>query len=123
MGDGRILHQHVLGNPYCEFEGTLKGEYCGQMGEVRLDGLLLCERHARQFLLQERVACWRAILAHIELWSGEARTRGRGDVVRLLGIEGGRASVALGRVLEDLERDGGDVSCGDGRGDERGPAL
>ena len=60
----------------CEFERTLKGEYCRENGEVRLDGLRLCERHADRLRLEERVAYWRAMLAHVELWSGEARSTG-----------------------------------------------
>jgi hypothetical protein len=116
MSGARISTQHPKWQPRCEFEATLKGEYCGQIGHVRLDGLLLCDQHARQLRLEERVAYWSAILAHIELWSGEARTQGRGDVVGLLGIERTRASAALGRVLlEDLERGEGDGGSGDGR--------
>jgi hypothetical protein len=86
------------GHLRCEFEGALKGEYCTEEGEIRLDGLRLCNRHADQIRLEERVAYWRAILAHIELWSGEARSRSRWDIVRLLEIERARLSAALGRA-------------------------
>jgi hypothetical protein len=140
MFDGRI-HYH---NPrqggegqdsWCEFERTLKGEYCGQRAHVSLDGLLLCEAHAREIRLEERVAYCRAILAHIELWSKEARSRGREDIVDLLEIERRKASAALGRVLEELERapvtlvsgngrdgngKGGDGKGTDGKGDGKG---
>jgi hypothetical protein len=70
--------------------------------------LRLCERHAERLRLEEQATCWRAILAHIELWSGEARNRERDDILRLLQIEHLRAPAALERVLEDLEesRDG-----------------
>jgi hypothetical protein len=129
MFDGRIPHHdpHQDGNNHywCEFELTLKGEYCKENAEVRLDGSRLCERHASRLRLDERVAYWRAILAHIRLWSGEARTRGREDVVGLLEIERTRASTALERVYEELHssldgkvsRDGedGEVDSGDGR--------
>ncbi len=126
MFDGGIHYRGGNGQYWCEFERTLKGEYCGQRGHVRLDGLLLCEAHARQLILEERVAYWRAILAHIELWSREARTRGREDVVGLLEIERTKASAALARVLlEGLERgegDGGsdDVRNGNGKGGRDG---
>ena len=95
--------------------------------EVRLDGLRLCERHATQLRLRERVAYWRAILAHIRLWSGEARSRGRGDVVRLLEIELARAEAAIERASEELQRsrDGEEVKVGGngkaGSGDVRTP--
>ena len=87
-----------------------------------MDGLLLCESHARQLRLEERVAYRRAILAHIELWSREAHTRGREDIVDLLGIERTKASAALGLIhLEELERGEGDSGSGNGRdGDGKG---
>lgn len=103
----------------CEFERTLKGEYCPEDGGVGLDGLTLCERHADRLRREERLTYWRAVLAHVELWSGEARRRGRADVVRLLEIE--RA-----RVLAELERAKG-VEDGhrgeDGSDDGRAPPL
>ncbi len=121
MSEGRTHYQGGEGQYWCEFERTLKGEYCGHRGHVRLDGLLLCESHARQLRLQERVAYCRAMLAHIELWSGYARGRGREDIVGLLEIERKKASVALGRALEELERGEGDAGWSDGRdGDGKG---
>jgi hypothetical protein len=127
MSDGYIQHRLRGGEPGCEFERTLRGEYCGENSEVRLDGLRLCERHSDQLRLEERVGYWRAILAHIWLWSGEARRRGRGDVVRFLEIERARTSAALERASEELQgsRDGedGEVSRNgeDGSGDGRAP--
>ena len=116
MFDGSIHSRGGEGEYCCEFERTLRGEYCGKRGQLRLDGLLLCEAHARELRLEERVAYCRAMLAHIELWSREARTRGREDIVDLLGIERTKASAALGRILlEDLERGEGDGASGDGR--------
>jgi hypothetical protein len=108
MFDGRIYYQHTKTQPSCEVEDTLKGGHCEKRAEVRLDGLLLCERHAAQLRLEELADSWAAILLHVELWSGAARSRGREDVVRLLEVERERAASALGRVLEDLERSGGD---------------
>src|SRR5215218_125231 len=101
---------------------SLKGEFCTENAEIRLDGLRVCERHAERLQLEERVAYWRAMLAHVELWSREARSRGRGDVVRLLQIEQARSTAALERVYEDLEesRDG---DSEDGSGDARTPPL
>ena len=65
---------------------------------------LLCEQHARQFGLEERIACWEAILLHIELWSKTARRRGREDVVLLLQLERVEVAAALNRLHEDLEK-------------------
>jgi hypothetical protein len=68
-----------------------------------MDGLL-CEQHARQFGLEERMACWEAILLHIELWSKVAHRRGREDVVLLLQVERAEVAAALKRLYEDLEK-------------------
>jgi hypothetical protein len=123
MFDEGIHYQGGEGQYRCEFERTLKGEYCGQRGQLRLDGLLLCNGHARHLRLEERVAYCRAMLAHIELWSGYARTRGREDIVGLLEIERTKASAALGRALEDLERGEGDSGSSDGKGGEDGRGV
>jgi hypothetical protein len=118
MFDGYIHHGGSSSESRCEFERTLEGEYCSEHGEVRLDGLALCNRHADSLLLEERVTYWRAMLAHVQLWSGEACSRGREDLVRLLEIEGARVLAALERAsveIEELE-DGrhGEAGSGDG---------
>jgi hypothetical protein len=61
MSNGDIQDRLLGGELRCEFERTLNGEYCTENAEVRLDGLLVCERHAGQLRLEERVAYWRAI--------------------------------------------------------------
>ena len=116
MKDGHIQNRRFEEESRCEFERTLKGEYCAEMGDVRLDGSRLCPRHADRLRLEERAAYWRAMLAHIRLWSGEARSRGRGDVVRLLETERARSATALERVYEELQ-DGrkGEDGSGEGR--------
>jgi hypothetical protein len=70
-----------------------------------MDGLLLlCEKHARQFGLEEQIACWEALLLHIELWSKTARKRGREDIVHLLQLERAEAATAYKRAYKDLEQ-------------------
>ncbi len=104
MADGYIQYRGFQGESHCEFERTLRGEYCTENAEVKLDGLRLCECHAERLRLEERTTCYRAILAHIKLWSGEARNQERDDLLRLLEIEQLRVSAALEHVLEDLEK-------------------
>jgi hypothetical protein len=95
---------HAKESPRCEVSYTLMGGYCEKPGTQRtIDGLLLCEPHARQFGLEERIACWEAILLHIELWSKAARRRSREDIVRLLHLERAEAAAALARAHEELE--------------------
>src|SRR5215203_3791097 len=89
--------------PRCEVSYTLTGGYCEKPGTHRTIDGLLCEQHARQLGLEERIACWEAILLHIELWSEAARRRGREDIVRLLQLERAEAAAALARAHEDLE--------------------
>jgi hypothetical protein len=92
--------------PHCEASNTLRGGYCEDLGtQWSMDGLLLlCEQHARQFGLEERIACWEAILLHIELWSKTAHKRGREDIVHLLQLEQAEAARAHRRAYKDLEQ-------------------
>jgi hypothetical protein len=98
------FHRHAKEQPRCEVSDTLTGGCCENPGTQRTIDGLLCEPHARQFGLEERIACWEAILLHIELWSKAARRRGREDIVRLFQIERAEAAGALARVHEDLEQ-------------------
>ena len=90
----------------CEASMTLKGgsSSCENPGTQRTIDGLLCEQHASQFGLEERIACWEAILLHIELWSKAAHRKGREDVVRLLQLERAEVAAALNRLHEDLEK-------------------
>jgi hypothetical protein len=98
------FNRHAKEQPRCGVRDTLTGGYCENPAMQRTIDGLLCEPHARQFGLEERIACWEAILLHIELWSKAARRRGREDIVRLLQLERAEAAAALARVYEDLEQ-------------------
>jgi hypothetical protein len=98
------FNRHAKESPRCEVSHTLQGGYCEKPGTQRTIDGLLCEQHARQLGLEERIACWEAILLHIELWSKVARRRGREDIVRLLQLERAEAAAALARIHEDLEK-------------------
>jgi hypothetical protein len=91
-----------------------------EKGCVELEGLWLCEGHAYRLWLEERVVFWRAMLAHTELWSGEARRRGRDDVVGRLEKLRARSATALGGILEDLE-ESRDLDGENGSGEGRDP--
>src|SRR5215216_7326577 len=104
MSQRTTFNRYAKEWPRCEASDTLMGSYCENPGTQRtLDGLL-CERHAKHLGLEERIACWEAILLHIELWSKAARGRGREDIVRLLQLERAEAAAALARAHEDLEK-------------------
>ena len=95
---------HAKESPRCEVSHTLPGGYCEKPGTQRTIDGLLCEQHARLFGLEERIACWEAILLHIELWLKVARRRGREDIVRLLHLERAEAAAALERAYKDLKQ-------------------
>ena len=95
---------HANEHSHCEMSNTLKGGYCENLGTRKTMNVLLCEKHANQFEVEERVACWEAILLHIELWSKAARRRDREDVVRLLQLERAEVAAALERAHEDLKQ-------------------
>ena len=101
---GTTSNPHAKEQLRCEVSDTLKGGYCENPGTQRTIDGLLCEAHARQFGLEERMVCWEAILLHIELWTKAAHRRGREDVVRLLELERVEAVAALERVYEDLRQ-------------------
>ena len=98
------FNRHAKESPRCEVGYTLTGGYCENPGTQRTIDGLLCEQHARLFGLEERIACWEAILLHIELWSKAAHRKGREDVVLLLGLERAEVSAELNRLHEDLEK-------------------
>src|SRR5215204_1930291 len=98
------LMRHANESPRCEVRETLNGGCCENPGTQRTIDGLLCEQHAMQFGLEERIACWEAILLHIELWLKVARRRGREDIVGLLQLERAEAAAALARAHEDLEK-------------------
>jgi hypothetical protein len=96
--------RHAKENLRCEMSKTLKCDSCENPGTQRTIDGLLCEQHARQLGLEERIACWEAILLHIELWSKAAYMRDREDIVRLLQLERAEAGAALERTLVDLDQ-------------------
>ena len=83
----RISTQHARGQPRCEFDHTLKGECCEKRGELRLDGLLLCESHACQLEVQERVDLLRGIISCLELCLSNLALRRDKNLVGLLRAE------------------------------------
>jgi hypothetical protein len=79
------------------------GASCVEAAEEKVDGLLLCERHALEVKLEGQIECWGEMLFHIELWSREARRREREDIVELLEVQRVEATYARHRAYEDLD--------------------
>src|SRR5215204_2757860 len=80
------------------------GASCVEAAKEKVDGLLLCERHALEVKLEGQISCWGGMLFHIDLWSREAARREREDVVGLLEDQRDQAISARQRARTDLDR-------------------
>src|SRR5215212_5218768 len=88
----------------CQIDHLFDGaSSCVEPAEEKVDGLLLCERHALEVKLEGQISCWDAMLFHIDLWSREAARRDREDVVELLEVQRVEATSARHRAYEDLD--------------------
>ena len=103
MGENKAQRHSSQNGSRCEINYLFEGASCWQAAEEKVDGLLLCERHALEARLEGQVECWEEMLFHIDLWSREARRRERPVVVRLLDVERARATAAIERAYEDLD--------------------
>ena|SRR5215212_910003 len=88
---------------YCQINHLFGGASCVEAAKEKVDGLLLCERHALEAKLEGQISCWGEMLFHIDLWSREARRREREDVVGLLEVQRVEAISARHRAYEDLD--------------------
>ena len=87
----------------CQINHLFGGTSCVEAAEEKVDGLLLCERHALEVKLEGQISCWNEMLFHIDLWSREAARREREDVVELLEVQRLEATSARQRAYEDLD--------------------
>src|SRR5215208_5458120 len=71
----------------CEINHLFGGASCVEAAKEKVDGLLLCHRHALEVKLEGQIECWGEMLFHIDLWSREAARREREDVVELLEVQ------------------------------------
>src|SRR5215218_5381972 len=88
----------------CEINHLFGGAPCPKAAKEKVDGLLLCERHALEAKLEGQIECWGGMLWHIDLWSREAARREREDVVGLLEIQRAEAMSARQLARTDLDR-------------------
>ena len=87
----------------CQINHLFDGASCVEAAKEKVDGLLLCERHALEAKLEGQIECWGEMLFHIDLWSREAALRDREDVVELLEVQREQATSARQRAYEDLD--------------------
>src|SRR5215210_3600626 len=89
--------------PPCEINHLFDGASCVEAAKEKVDGLLLCERHALEVKLEGQISCWGEMLFHIDLWSREASRRQREDVVGLLEDQRIEATSARQMAYADLD--------------------
>ena len=87
----------------CEINHLFGGASCVEAAKEKVDGLLLCERHALEVKLEGQIVCWGGMLFHIDLWSREASRRKREDVVGLLEDQRIEATSARQKAYADLD--------------------
>jgi hypothetical protein len=87
----------------CQINHLFGGSPCPKAAKEKVDGLVLCERHALEAKLEGQIECWGGILFHIDLWSREARRREREDVVGLLEVQRAEATSARQLARTDLD--------------------
>ena len=87
----------------CEIDHLFGGASCVEATKEKVDGLLLCERHALEVKLEGQISCWGEMLFHIDLWSKEARRRERPDVVEQLQDQRIEATSARQKAYADLD--------------------
>ena len=87
----------------CEINHLFGGASCVEAAKEKVDGLLLCERHALEVKLEGQIECWGEMLFHIDLWSREASRRQREDVVELLEVQRAEATSARQKAYADLD--------------------
>ncbi len=92
------------GVPQCESEEILLGERCGLPGTIWSEGKLLCETHARQSELQDRVDLLRGVITSLELCLDNVAVRRDANFVRLLKVEVAHATAELELALGELRR-------------------
>ena len=87
----------------CQINHLFGGASCVEAAKKKVDGLLLCERHALEVKLEGQISCWGEMLFHIDLWSREASRRQREDVVGLLEDQRIEATSARQKAYADLD--------------------
>ena len=103
MRENKALRHTSENRSPCEVYHLFGGASCVEAAKEKVDGLVLCERHALEAKLEGQIECWGEMLFHIDLWSREAARRDREDVVGLLELQRMEATSARHRAYEDLD--------------------
>ncbi|MGH3088149.1 MAG: hypothetical protein ACRDSJ_12620 [Rubrobacteraceae bacterium] len=107
VGGNNRTDRHITTRTLCGFGETLRGERCELSGEVRFMGLLLCEKHARQLELEDRISLLRGISASLELCLRNVSIRRNAAFTRLLQSQRAEAAVELEFARQNLRENAG----------------
>jgi len=102
--DDKVNDRLAIAPLRCEVGETLRGGYCELSGKVGFKGLLLCERHARLLVAQDRTDLLEGIVSSLELCSRSISLRKNKDLSILLRAQRAQATRELAHALEDLRR-------------------
>jgi PAS domain S-box-containing protein len=92
------------GVPLCQFGEILPGESCELPGMIWSEGKLLCDAHARQSELQDRIDLLRGVITSLELCLDNVAVRRDANFVRLLKAEVAHATAELELAQGGLQR-------------------
>jgi len=92
------------GVPLCEFGEILPGESCELPGKIWSEAKLLCDAHARQSELQDRIDLLRGVITSLELCLNNVAVRRDANFVRLLKAEVAHATAELELAQGELQR-------------------
>jgi PAS domain S-box-containing protein len=92
------------GVPLCEFGEILLGESCALPGSIWSEGKLLCENHARQSELQDRIDLLQGVITSLELCLNNVAVRRDANFVQLLKAEVAHATAELELAQAELQR-------------------
>lgn len=94
----------TIAYPRCEVGETLRGGYCEHSGQVGFQGLLLCEHHAGQLEVQDRMALLEGIVLSLGLCLSSIPLRKNKDLSMLLHAQRAQATRELAHARQDLIR-------------------
>jgi hypothetical protein len=100
--DEKVNDLLTITYPRCEVKKTLRGGYCELPGKVRLAGLLVCERHARQLEAQDRRALLEGIVSSLGLCMRSIPLRKNKDLSMVVQSQRAQAARELAHARQDL---------------------
>ena len=100
--DGKVKDLCTVAYHRCEVSKTLQGGDCDLSGKVGFEGLLLCERHARQIEAQDRISLLEGIVSSLGLCLRSIPLRKHKDFSVLVRAQQAQATRELARAYEDL---------------------